>query len=87
MENFLCQKKRKSNIDLSGEGQPKEPKAYFRCRAEVRHAEIISAWLGATWHASVLDEESIAVLKQLYWCYLIKDNFKVKENINHNLDY
>ena len=48
MENFLCQKKRKSNIDLSGEGQPKEPKAYFRCRAEVRHAEIISAWLGAT---------------------------------------
>ena len=59
-------KKKKSNIDLSGEGQTKEPKAYFRCRAEARHAEVISAWLGATLHASVLDEENVAVLKQLY---------------------
>ena len=33
----------------------------------------------------VLEEENIAVLKQLYWRYLIKDNFKVKENINSNL--
>ena len=33
----------------------------------------------------VLEEENIAVLKQLYWRYLIKDNFKVKENINNNL--
>ena len=59
-------KKKKSNIDLSGEGETKEPKAYYRCRAEARHAEVISAWLGATLHASVLDEENIAVLKQLY---------------------
>ena len=41
--------------------------------------------LGSAWHASVLDEESTAMLKQLYWWYLIKDNFKVKENINNNL--
>ena len=33
----------------------------------------------------VLEEENIAVLKQLYWRYLIKDNFKIKENINNNL--
>ena len=38
----------------------------FRRRAEARHAEIISARLGSAWHASVLDEENIAVLKQLY---------------------
>ena len=49
-------------------------------------AEIISARLGSAWHASVLDEESIAVLKQLYWWYLIKDNFKVKENINNSFN-
>ena len=60
-------------------------KVYFRRRAEARCAEIISAPLGSAWHASVLDEENIAVLKQLYWWYLIKDNFKVKENINNNL--
>ena len=47
--------------------------------------EIISARLGSVWHAFVLDEENIAVLKQLCWWYLIKDNFKVKENINNNL--
>ena len=41
-------------------------KAYFRRRAEARRAEIISARLGSAWHASVLDEENIAVLKQLY---------------------
>ena len=41
--------------------------------------------LGSAWHTSVLDEENIAVLK-LYWWYLIKDNFKVKENINNNLN-
>ena len=40
--------------------------AYFRRRAEARRAEIFSAQLGLTWHASVIDEESIAVLKQLY---------------------
>ena len=33
----------------------------------------------------VLDEENIAVLKQFYWWYIIKDNFKVKENTNNNL--
>ena len=60
-------------------------KAYFRRRTEARRAEIISARLGSAWHASVLDEENIAVLKQFYWWYLIKDNFKVKENINNSL--
>ena len=35
-------------------------------RAEARRAEIISARLGSTWHASVLDAENTAVLKQLY---------------------
>ena len=40
--------------------------AYFRCRAQTRHAENISARLGSGWHATVLDEENIAVLKQLY---------------------
>ena len=60
-------------------------KAYFRRRAEASRPEIILARLGSAWQASVLDEENIAVLKQLYWCYLIKDNFKVKENINKNL--
>ena len=47
--------------------------------------KIISVRLGSAWHASVLDEENMAVLKQFYWWYLIKDNFKVKENINNNL--
>ena len=61
-------------------------KAYFRRHAEARRAEIISARLGSAWHASVLDEESIAVLKQLYWWYLIKDDFQVKENVNNNLN-
>ena len=60
-------------------------KAYSRRRAEARRADIISVRLGSTWHASVLNEENIAVLKQFYWWYLIKDNFKVKENINNNL--
>ena len=41
-------------------------KAYFRRRAEARRAEIISARPGSAWHASVLDEENIAVLKELY---------------------
>ena len=40
---------------------------YFRRRAEARRTEIISARLGSAWHASVLDEENIAVLKKLYW--------------------
>ena len=62
-----------------------ESKAYFRRRAEASCAEIISARLGSAWHASVLDEENIVVLKQFYWWYLIKDDFKVKENINNNL--
>ena len=61
-------------------------KVYFRRRAEGRRAEIISSRLGSDWHASVLDEECISVLKQLYWWYLIKDNFKIKENINNNLN-
>ena len=61
------------------------PKTYFRRRAETRYAENISARLGLAWHASVLDEENIAVLKQLYYWYLIKDNFKVRENINKKL--
>ena len=59
--------------------------AYFRRRAEARRAEIISARLGSGWHASVLDEEGIVVMKQSYWRYLIKDNFKIKENMNNNL--
>ena len=59
--------------------------AYFRRHAEARRAEVISARLGSAWHASVLVEENIAMLKQLYWWYLVKDNFKVKENINTNL--
>ena len=42
-------------------------KAYFRRRAEIKRAENISARLGSSWHASVLDEENIAVLKQLYY--------------------
>ena len=40
--------------------------AYFRRRAEARRAEIILARLGSAWYASVLDEENVAVLKQLY---------------------
>ena len=40
--------------------------AYFRRRAEARRAEIIPARPGSAWHASVLDEENIAVLKQRY---------------------
>ena len=59
--------------------------AYFRRRAETRRAENISARFGLVWHVSVLDEENIAVLKQFYYWYLMKDNFKVKENINNNL--
>ena len=62
-----------------------EPWSCFRRRAEVRHAEIFSARLGSAWHASALDKENIAALKQLYWRYLIKDNFKVKENVNNSL--
>ena len=49
-------------------------KAFFRRRAEARRAEIISARLGSTLHASILDEENMVLLKQLYWWYLIKDN-------------
>ena len=41
-------------------------KAYSRRRAEVRRAEVISARLGSAWHASLLGEESIAALKQIY---------------------
>ena len=41
-------------------------KAYFRCRAETRRAENISARLRSAWYASVLDKENIAVLKQIY---------------------
>ena len=33
-------------------------KAYFRCRAQARYAEITSARLDSAWHASVLDEEN-----------------------------
>ena len=47
--------------------------------------ENISARLGSAWHASVLDIKNIAVLKKLYHWYLIKYNFKFKENINNNL--
>ena len=39
--------------------------AYFRRRAEIRRAENISPRLGSAWHATVLDEENIAVLKLL----------------------
>ena len=39
---------------------------YLRRRAEASRAEIISARLGSAWHASFLNEENIAVLKQLY---------------------
>ena len=41
-------------------------KAYFRRRAATRRTENISARLGSVWHASILDEENIVVLKQLY---------------------
>ena len=41
-------------------------KAYFRRRAETRRVENILARLSLAWHASVLDKENIAVLKQLY---------------------
>ena len=41
-------------------------KAYFRRLSEAKRAEIISARLGSAWCASVLDEENIAVLKQIY---------------------
>ena len=41
-------------------------KACFRRRAEARCAEIISARLVSAWNTSLLDEENIAVLKQLY---------------------
>ena len=40
--------------------------AYFRCRAQTRHAENSSARLGSGWHATILDEENMALLKQLY---------------------
>ena len=39
---------------------------HFRRRAETRRAENISARLRSAWHASVLDEENIAALKQFY---------------------
>ena len=42
------------------------PSAYFRRSAESRRAEVILARFCSAWRASVLDEESIAVLKQLY---------------------
>ena len=32
------------------------PNAYFRRRAEAKRAEVFSAWLGAAWHACILDE-------------------------------
>ena len=38
--------------------------AHFRRRAETRRAEDISVRLRSAWHACVLDEENIAVLKQ-----------------------
>ena len=41
-------------------------KVYFRHRSEAKRDDIISARLGSAWRASVLDEENIAVLKQLY---------------------
>ena len=41
-------------------------KAYFRRLAETRRAENISAQLGSVCHASALDQENIAMLKQLY---------------------
>ena len=39
--------------------------------AEIRCAENISARLDSAWHSTVLDKENVAVLKQLYWWYLI----------------
>ena len=53
-------------LSCSVAGSGKVIKAYFRCCAEARHAEVISAWLGFVLHASVLDKENIAVLKRLY---------------------
>ena len=44
----------------------KNKRSWYRRRAEGRRGEIISARLGSAWHVSVLDEQSIAVLKQLY---------------------
>ena len=41
--------------------------AYLRRRAEGRRPHIISARLGSSWYASVLEEENIGMLKQLYW--------------------
>ena len=50
--------------------------AHFRRRAETRRAENISARLRSAWHACVLDEENIAVLKQfvsdISWKILLK---------------
>ena len=53
--------------------------AFFRRLAEIRHAKNISEQIGSAWHVIVVDKVSIDELK-----YLIKDNFKVKENINNN---
>ena len=61
------------------------PKAYFRCGAETRRDENISARLSSARHVFVLDEENLVVLKQLYWWYAIEVKFKAKENKNKNL--
>ena len=57
-------------------------KAYFRRRNK-------ACWEHSTAQFGLarlcLDEENLAVLKQLYWWYTINVNFKVKENINKNL--
>ena len=40
-------------------------KAHFRRRAETRRAEKILAWLSSAWHASILDDGNLAVLKNI----------------------
>ena len=79
MDNHMLESANEPEIRAS------ECKAYFRRRAETRRAENISAQLGSTCHGSALEKENIAVLKQVYWWYLIKNNFEAKENINNSL--
>ena len=53
-------------VNIMSTERHKVPQVYFRRRAEIWRPKNISARSGLAWYATVLDEENIAVLKQLY---------------------
>ena len=50
-------------VNIMSKERYKVPQVYFRRRAEIWRPKNISARFGLAWHATVLDEENIAVLK------------------------